>query len=371
MTQRMEDLLAASEACLEAPDDPEAALDYCTEHRLGDGLPIIPPTPERVERMLHYWPGSWDEGLGPFAPREGEVTALRVAANAVMAGCRPEYFPLVMLILEAIRDPAFNLKGVQATTHPCTPFVVVNGPIGRELGVNAGCNAFGPGCRANATIGRAVRLAMINIGGAIPGVVDMATLGTPGKYTFVVAENEAESPWEPLHVERGFDAAATTVTVLGCEGPLNINDHFSKDGAGVLTTMAGTMANVGNNNIFYASEAVLAVGPEHAQTVAASGFSKADAKRFLQEKAQIPLSRFSPDNVQERFRKWHPERYGQAAADTLVPVVQDPEHLLLVVVGGAGKHSMFLPSFGATRVVTRPLRLPDGRLARSIGEFAA
>lgn len=366
---KIEDLTGAPGATIDAPDDIEAALAYSVEKRIGDGLPIVPPTPERVARMLAFWDTPWDKPLGPFAPRNAEITPLRVAANAVMAGCKPEYFPLVMLALDAICQPPFNLKGVQATTHPCTPVLIFNGPVPREVGVNSGVNAFGPGHRANATIGRAVRLAMTNIGGAIPGVVDMATMGTPGKYTYAVAENEADSPWEPLNVEKGFDKDVTTVTVLGCEGPLNINDHFSKDGLGILTTVAGTVSNVGANNIHYKCEVVIAMCPEHAQLVADAGYSKLDAKRFIFEHGQIALGRFSKATADERFRKWDPARYGNAPDSTLVPIVQDPDDIVLIVLGGPGKHSMYLPTFGATRAVTRPLRRADGNFARSVDEF--
>lgn len=354
---------------VDAPEDVEEATAYCNEHHWGDGLPIIPPTPRRVERMLAYWDRPWDKAVGAFPPRDGEITPIRVAANAVMAGCRPPYFPLVMLIIEAMCEPRFNLKGIQATTHPCAPLAIVNGPIGRELGVNSGHNAFGPGCAANASIGRAIRLAMINIGGAVPGIGDMATMGAPGKYSFVVAENEAASPWQPYHVDLGYDLGDTTVTVVGAEGPLNSNDHFSKDGAGILTTIAGTIASTGANNIHYKTEPVIALGPEHARTIAAAGFSKQAAQQFLFTHGRIPLGRFAPAIVEERFRKRHVNLYGNATADTLVPIVQAAEDLILIVLGGPGKHSMYLPTFGATRAVTRPLTLVNGERARFIDDF--
>jgi hypothetical protein len=366
---KIEQFMGVAGTTIDAPEDPEAALAFTMEKRLGDGLPVVPPTPERVERMLAYWDAPWDTPMGLFPPRNAVITPLHVAANAVMAGCKPEYFPLVMLAIEAICEPPFNLKGVQATTHPCTPVIIFNGPAAREAGVNSGNNAFGPGWQANATIGRAVRLAMNNIGGAIPGVVDMATMGTPGKYTFAVAENEADSPWEPLNVEKGLDKDVTTVTVLGCEGPMNINDHFSKDGLGILTTVAGSVSNVGANNIHYKSEVVIALCPEHAQLAASAGYSKKDAKRFIFDNGKIALGRFSKDTAEERFRKWDPARYGNAPDTTLVPIVQDPDDIILIVLGGPGKHSMYLPSFGATRAVTRPLKRADGRFARSVDEF--
>ncbi len=144
-----------------------------------------------------------------------------------MAGCKPEYFPLYLLAIEAMCEEPMNLYGVQATTHPCAPLVIVNGPVARELGINAGHNAFGPGTRSNATIGRAIRLALLNIGGAMPGLGDMATFGAPSKYSYLVAENEAASPWEPLHVELGLPAEVSAVTIVGAECPHNVNDHES------------------------------------------------------------------------------------------------------------------------------------------------
>ena len=159
---------------------------------------------ERVERMLAYCDRDFDEPVAKIPPRYGAATPIRLAANAVMAGCKPEYFPLVMLALEALAEEPYNLYGTQATTHPCTPMLIFNGPVAKEVGLNAGHNVMGNYFRANAAIGRAVRLALVNIGAAIPGTGDMATAGTPAKFTFCVAENEAASPWEPLHVELGF-----------------------------------------------------------------------------------------------------------------------------------------------------------------------
>ena len=371
MTQQhaIEAFLTGGDLTIEAPEDVEAATEFCRQKGWGDGFPIVPPTVERVQRMLEYWDRPWDKSIGVFPPKDGEITPITVAANAVMAGCRPDYFPLVMLTIEALCEEPFNLKGVQATTHPCAPLAIFNGPVGREVGVNSGHNAFGPGFPANATIGRAVRLAMINIGSAIPGTGDMATMGVPGKYSFVVAENEDASPWEPYHVERGFDRDVTTVTVVGAEGPFNINDHFSKDAAGIMKTVAGTIANTGGNNIFYKCEPVVALGPEHAKTIAGGGISKQDFKTYLFENARIPLGRFADAVIEERLMRMDPVRYGNAAPDTGVPIVQAAEDLIVIVLGGAGKHSMFLPTFGATHAVTRPLKLADGRFAHSVEEF--
>src|SRR5262245_59941359 len=218
------ELLKVPGASLEAGDDFDAINTLVTERGWGDGLPVVPPTASRVAAMLAWCDRPWDEPIAKIAPRYGEATALRLAANAVMAGCRPEYFSLYLLAIETMCEEPVNLYGVQATTHPCAPLVIVNGPIASELAINAGHNAFGPGAPANATIGRAIRLALLNIGGATPGLADMATHGAPSKYSYVVAENEAASPWEPLHVERGLPAHASTVTVIGAECPHNVND---------------------------------------------------------------------------------------------------------------------------------------------------
>jgi len=369
MTSTIERYIERDGWTTEAPDDIEAATEYCAERNWGDGLPVIPPTVERVERMLRYWDRPWHERISAFPPRNGDLTAIRVAANAVMAGCRPEYFPLLMLMLETMTVGEFNLKGLQATTHPGAPLAIVNGPIGRELRINSGHNAFGPGNVANATIGRAVRLVMLNIGGAHPGIGDMSTMGSPAKYSFVVAENEQASPWEPLHVERGFDRDVTTVTMVAAEGPLNINDHYSTTGEGVLTMAAGTIANTGPNNLYYSGEPVVAFSPEHVANIGRDGYSKQDVKNFIFQKAWVPLGRFSADNIEGRYRAKSPDRYAYADDDTRIDLVRRPEDLIVIVLGGAGKHSMYLPSFGPTRAVTRALKLANGEFARSVEDF--
>jgi hypothetical protein len=184
-----------------------------------------------------------------------------------------------------------------------------------------------------------------------------------------VAENEAESPWEPLHVERGFPEDATTVTVVGAECPHNVNDHESITGEGILTMIAGTMGITGSNDVYYAAQPVVVMGPEHARTVANSGFSKADAKRFIQEYAWIELARFSRENIERRFRKNQKDVFGDATLEAKVPAVRRAEDLIIVVIGGAGKHSAFVPTFGATKSVTRALTRADGALAKSVSEF--
>jgi len=363
-------LLEAKGASLDAEDDLEAINQLYMERGWGDGLPIVPPTSERVEKMLMYCDRPWDRPIAKIAPRYGEATPLRLAANAVMAGCAPNYFPLLMLAIEALCEEPFNLYGIQSTTHLCAPLVIVNGPVALELGINSGHNAFGPGTRANATIGRAIRLVLLNIGGAIPALGDMSTFGAPSKFSYLVAENEAASPWDPLHVQRGLPREASAVTVLGAECPHNVNDHESITGLGILTTIAGTMGGVGSNDVLYGvAQPMVVFGPEHAKTVADDGYSLADVRRFLHEHATLRMGTFSQENIERRLKVTFKEKFEHAPPDAPVPIVQSAEDILIAVIGGAGKHSACIPTFGATRAVTRALRRADGQLAKSVEEF--
>jgi hypothetical protein len=361
-------LLQAPGASIEADGDLDAVNTLVMEKGWGDGLPVVPPTEARVAAMLEYCDRPWDQPVAKIPPRWGEATPLRLAANAVMAGCEPRHFPLYLLAIEAMCEEPLNLYGVQATTHLCAPLVIVNGPVAKELGINSGHNAFGPGNRANATIGRAIRLALLNIGGAIPALGDMSTFGSPAKYSYLVAENEDESPWDPLHVERGLPREASAVTVIGAECPHNVNDHESLDGEGLLTTIAGTMAVSGSNDIYYKAQPLVIMGPEHARTIAAS-YSKDQAKRFLQQHATLPVAKLSRDNIERRVKITWKERLPDPKPDDVLYAVQRPEDLLIAVIGGAGKHSAVVPTFGATLPVTRALKTKDGRLAKSVEDF--
>ena len=356
-------------AMVECDDDPEAVFDFLCSKGWSDGLPVIPPTPERVERMLSYCDRDFDTSVVRIPPRFGAATPIRVAANAVMAGCKPEYFPLVLLALEAMAEEPYNLYGTQATTHPCTPMLIFSGPIAAEVGINSGHNVMGNYFRANAVIGRAVRLALVNIGAAIPGTGDMATAGTPAKFTFCVAENEAASPWEPLRVELGFPKDSSTVTVVAGEGPHNVNDHESLTPEGILTMVAGTMATTGSNNAYYAGQPVMAFSPEHAATIASGGMSKSAVKQWLFDHATIPLAKFSKEGIERRFRRKLADQFANAPLDAPVHMTAKPEDLIIIVTGGAGKHSQYVPTFGNTRAVTRALKRADGELVKSIHEL--
>ncbi len=197
---------------IEVDDSLEAANDWFCREKLSDGLPIVPPTPERVGRMLDGTRRDPEEVIGVIPPKWAPATIEKIAINAVMAGCLPEYLPVVVAAVEAICEPRFNLYGVQATTGYVGPALLVNGPVRKQLEINCDAGVFGPGYRANATIGRTIRLILITVGGGFPGDTDRSTFGWPGKYTMCFGENQEKSPWEPYHVEMGFKADESTVT---------------------------------------------------------------------------------------------------------------------------------------------------------------
>ena len=332
---------------LEVDGDLESVQRLYLERGWSDGLPIVPPTPDRVAAMLDGASKPPDHILGEIPPNWGSATVEKLAINAVMAGCLPEYMPVLTAAVEAICDPVFNLYAIQATTHPCAPLLIINGPIREALDLNSSSGAYGPCWRANATIGRAMRLALLNIGGAYPGVGDMSTQGAPSKFSYCVAENEEENPWHPLHVERGFRADQSTVTVVAGEPPHNINDHSGRSAEDILTIVAGAMAVTGANNAYTGGETLLALGPEHAATIAASGFSKADTIEWLRQRALIPLDRYTEDTLLERYRE---------IPSGPIPMVRDPEDLLVIVLGGPGKHTSWIPTFGgSTHSATREI----------------
>jgi len=343
MSQRL-----ASEKVLVA-DSAEAVSNLYYEKGWSDGLPIIPPTEEAVERMLAGVNKNPQDVVAAIPPQWAEATVEKIAINAIMAGCLPEYLPLIITAVKAMCEESLNLSGVQATTHPTSPLLIVNGPMAKKLDINGKSGAFGPGWRSNATIGRAIRLLLMNIGGAFPGKTDMSTQGQPCKYTFCIAENEEETPWEPLHVEKGFDASTSTVTLTAAENPHNINNHCAVTAEEVLTTIVSTMTNMGNNNILLQSgEPILALGPEHAATIARGGFSKSDVKAFIHEKARIPRRRFG-EKVIQRY-------YPNLDENALIPIVPRKEDIMVIVVGGPGKHSSFLPTFGYSHSITKAIQ---------------
>ena len=338
---------------VDAPSDLDEFQGWLMDREWGDGLPAIPPTRERVARMLAVTRRRPDEVASILVPRLGRATLEVIAANAVLAGALPEHLSVILAAVEAVADPAFNLQAIQTTTHPCSPLLIVNGPIARRLGIHAGGNVLGQGARANAVIGRALRLILQNVGGARPGKEDRATHGHPGKYSYCLAENEAASPWESLAAERGF-AGESTVTVCGSEAPHNINDHASTTPPAIVATVSSVAATVGSNNVYLGGEPLVLLGPEHAATAASTGWSKDEFKRQVWEHSAVPLARFAPENI-TRFETIYPEGFKDRPAGAVARFARDWRDIMVVVAGGAGKHSALIPTFGATRSVTRQI----------------
>jgi len=340
-------------ASFEAADDFDAINRLYRERRWSDGLPIVPPTAERIERMLQGTRRARHEVVARVAPGFGAATVERIAINAVMAGCEAEYLPALIAATEAVAEEKFNLQGIQATTNPVAVWVIVNGPAARRLGVNASFNCIGQGAWPNATLGRAMRLVLQNIGGALPGEMDRATHGQPGKFTLCCAENEEASPWEPLHVERGFPAGESTVTVVGAEGTMNMNTH-SKEAIELVRVIAETMMHPPSNDYVHGGEPWLMLSPEHAEVLKRGGLGKAQLKRALWEASKMAAERFSTKELQ-RARDSRGQELGEIGPETLVPPSPHPDDVQILVAGGPGTHSVYVPSFGNTRSVTRQI----------------
>src|SRR2546428_1514431 len=265
-------------------DDAAGAIDLCFEKGWTDGLPVVPPTEPAVRALLDAARLAPDAQIAYIRDRAMAVTAEKVAINAVMAGCKPEYMPVVVAAVEGIGDPRWGYHGPGTSTGGAAVLLIVNGPIARELDVNAGDNLFGPGGRANLTIGPALRLVMRNVCGSRPGTLDRGTLGHPGKLSYVIAENEAESPWTLLHVERGFQREQSTVTVMAAEAPHQFYNQLSNTAQGVLTTLADDMRISGN--VMGQPQYVIILAGEHMRTIAADGWGKKEIREFLWKHTQ-------------------------------------------------------------------------------------
>ena len=331
----------------------DEAQDALAAAGLTDGLPVIPPTRERVEAMLREARFIDEETVCVLPPSYANVTWRDIAINAVMAGCTNASLPVVGAAIEAMASPEFNLLGIATTTGSATVCVIVNGPIAGEIGMNAAANAFGPGNRANATIGRAVRLTLQNVGGARPGEIDMATLGQPGKYTFCFAENEAQSPWTPLHVERGFGRDESVVTVVGVSGTIEIVDSESRTGADLAQTFAQSMliaGNVGSAGLLGGGEPLIVMPPEHADVFQRDGYSKDRVKEAIFERALLPVDKLAPA-LGERAAA------SGSASDGFLRVAHKAKDIMIVVAGGVGRKAAYVPTWsGTTRAVSRRVR---------------
>ncbi len=342
------------------PDSEKVSYDFYTR-KLTDGLPIIPPTKEKLLKFLQYTDSDPNNVIAILPPRQGKATIEKIAINSIMAGCIPAFMPVIQHVIQAISREEFNLPGINATTHPTAICTILNGPISREIAINTGVGCLGPGNIANATIGRALRLCLMNIAGAVPGIGDHATMGSPAKYSFCFGEAENENPWTPLHVERGLNKDTSTVTVMAAEAPHNVNDHRSTTAENILDTIIHTAAIAGCNNSHVPGEFLLIMGPEHAKTVADDGWEKNDIKNYIHENARVPVE------LADRGGRKLDEQW---ITDGEVRITRSPEDVILVIAGGTGRHSMIANGFGtSSESVTLPLTFKDGTPVQSVQDY--
>lgn len=320
------------------------AYEHAYEQGWTDGLPIIPATPERVRRFVAASGRAPDELIGLIPPRKGRATVEAVAVNAAMAGCRPEYMPVVLAALEGMLDPSYPLEFMQVTTNPMTPFVLVNGPVRKKLDINCATGCLGPGWRANATIGRALRLVMINLGGALPGVYSKVSFGSPLRYTYLCGENEEENPWTPFHVDRGFRREDSTVTVFKASNFCNISGGEGVGPEEILRQIATNMPPMYGGG----DGALLLLGVNHARSLFEAGLAKRDIQRRLWEMARLPASYFA-----ESFAAT--ERAAGRGDEHMVWRARSPEEIYIAVAGGPGPQDVYI---GAGMPQTRLVRFP-------------
>lgn len=333
----------------DVPDDLVAAIDWCFEQGWTDGLPVVPPVIERVDAMLAF-EGRPRETIIATHPATGLELSLHAAAvNAVMAGCKPEYFPVVVAAFEAMNQPGFNFHGSTASTGGSAPLLVVSGPVADEIGMNGDVNLFGPGNRANATIGRSVRLILRNVFQMLPGISDKSTQGNPGKYSFAIAERARGNPWPLLCQEQGYPEGVSSVTVFAGGGFCNVENHGGNTPEQVLGSVADAMANLGCITL---GQSVVVLAPEHMQIVARAGWSRRRAQEFLftaakrSVEAMKGVGKFRDDE----YAKQHGKGAHALVADDYVHRGLSPDDILITMGGGdAGGHSCFIPSWSRGR----------------------
>ena len=337
-----------------AGPEPHVLIEAYYDAGWTDGLPVVPPTDASVAAMLAGAGLRGHEVLGEIPGRNTVVTADKVAINAVMAGCRPEYAPVVVAALRGLCRPEFAYHGPASSTGGSAMVLIVNGPIARRLEINGGNNALGQGHRANATIGRAVRLSMMNVMNTRPGFLDRATLGNPGKYSFCFAEHELDHPWEPFHTTRGFEPADSTVTVYASNSLYQVYNQLAATPEPLLLGFADALGNLGSPNLKGFNEALVVFAGEHAEILRANGWSRRDVQRFL-----VAHTRRRVADVKRAARL--PGAITEADETTWRYMFDAPEDILLVCAGGrAGSWSACLPGWGTkwTRSVTERITEP-------------
>jgi hypothetical protein len=307
------------------------AYEYAYEAGWTDGLPIIPATAEVVQRFIAASGRPAEEVIGILPPRQGRATVEVLAVNAVMAGCRPEYMPVILAALEGLTDKGFPLEFMQVTTNPMTPFVLINGPIRQNLDINSGTGCLGPGWRANATIGRALRLILQNVGGALPGVYSKSSFASPLRYSYLCGENEEESPWPPFHVDHGFEPQDSTVTVFKASNYCNISGGEGVGPDEILRQIASNMPPMYGGG----DGALLLLGVNHARSLYEAGLNKRDLRQKLWQLARLPEDRFAADFVameRNAGRGSHGELWRTEA----------PDRIHVVVAGGPGPQDVYI-----------------------------
>ena len=347
---------AASRIALADGDDP---YEYCARE-FGDPLPVVPPTEARVARMLGGTALNPLAVVGRIPPNYGEATVEKIAANAVMAGCEPGMMRVLIPLVRAACDERFNLHGVQATTHFAAPLTIVNGPVRGELGFWSRQNVFSNVARANSTLGRALQLILLNVGGARPDAIDMSALGNPGKFSYCIAENEEENPWEPLHVERGLHAAQSAVTLFAAEPPHGVSEHTGRSAAAVLKAVAAALACVWSYRSCAGREALVVLCPEHVRTIRRDGWSKPDVRQFLFGRTGVPVRAYRDDDGGEGTQQAASYATVEIDGEPCYRKFTTPESIHLVVAGGtAGKFSAVVGSWSSgprgSQMVTYPV----------------
>ena len=329
----------------------EDEMEACFERGWTDGLPVVPPTEERVLRILEGTRRAPDERVGIVPPNNNECTVEKIAINAVMAGCKPEYMPVVLTAVEAALTEEFGMHGLLATTFFAGPMVVVNGPIARQIGMNARVNALGQGNRANAAIGRTLQLVIRNVGGGIPGGVDRAMLGNPGKYTFCFAEREDDSPWESLSVERGFSPDTSTVSLFAASGVTPIMDQASREPDALCRSFAACLKAVGHPKSANSPAPVLVISPEHTSRFGDAGWSKGRFRETLNRYLEIPVEELVagaggiPGGISE----------DRAGDQKTLPKFRANTLYIVRAGGDAGLFSAIISSWGGSKSVTREI----------------
>ena len=332
--------LASSRVYVE--DDPQRIFEHFDEKGYTDGLPIIPPTEARVRQMLSGIGRRPDESLGNMPPANYPATIEKIAVNAVMAGCKPDYMPVLVAAVELMLEPAWMLDALQSTTNPLTPMLIVNGPERQRIGLNCSTGVMGPGWRANATIGRAIRLVLLNVGGATPGNVDKCTQGFVGKYTLCIGENEEDSAWPPFHTTRGFKAQDSVVTVVGVNASTNVHDSSDRC-EDLIKTLTASLVSPGTANVADPhSTPVIALNPLHVRILACAGYSRERLQQHIFERCRLPA-----DGLSVRRAALRKGEHGDAhfLMDNAIPFTNKPEQILIVTTGGmGGGQSCYLPN---------------------------